>query len=175
MRGRAERSAHAAEVERWRAALSAARAEIERYRERDSFDALAAGMASPNPADVTRSERPAVAAPVPAAAAPAAAMGVSGGGSSDGLEPGNGLLDRIVLTRHWGYFMEGGSMPPHPAGRTGKASQAAGQPGGGHAPVAMHGVMHAHAPMHAPTLAFRQSQTTSQQPVGRLADGAWRR
>ena len=104
-RAAAERSTHSAEFERWRAALEASHAESDRYRRRNSFDALAATVKPPPP--------PAPPPPPPAPSSPA-------------IDPGNALLDRIVLNRHLDYF-----VPPTlpPGGRTetraehGQASQ----------------------------------------------------
>ena len=82
---RAERSAHAAEVERWKEALAAARAQSGR----NTFDALASSMAAARPGPAPAGAAPEqLAAPVDAA-----------------REPGNGLLDQLVLTRHWDYLM----------------------------------------------------------------------
>ena len=82
---RAERSAHAAEVERWKEALAAARA----HSGRNTFDALASSMAAARPGPAPAGAAPEqLAAPVDAA-----------------REPGNGLLDQLVLTRHWDYLM----------------------------------------------------------------------
>ena len=96
---------HAAEIERWRGALGAARADAEMYRQRNSHEALAtqatAAAARYPPLAATR------AAPPPPEPAAAEAQQQE---EADPLFGGNGLLDRIVLSRHWDYFMEG--RPP---------------------------------------------------------------
>ena len=105
-RSRNERSAHQAEIEKWKAALQSARNEIERYRTRNSFDSLAFNMSAqqqqqrlpPKPQLPPQPEPP---PPLP--------------------EPGNGLLDRIVLTKHWEYLMGPGAtshVPTISGGRT---------------------------------------------------------
>ena len=83
-RAKAERSNHASEIERWRAALEAARAESVRYRQEGALGDLFEMSAAP----------PYHSPPPPPPV-----------DESSEQSTGNGLLDRIVLTRHYDYFM----------------------------------------------------------------------
>ena len=106
---KSERAAHQVEIERLRNALMDAREQAQRYRQRNSFESLSGAMAqkpypqpraTPAPAPPSRHPQVQV-APTPGAVASAEALG-------------NGLLDRIVLTRHWEYFSVADGQPQPP-------------------------------------------------------------
>ena len=94
VRGEAERRKHQAEYERWRAMLAAARADGERFRRTSALGELFPTVTT-SPPQPSPPPPPPPPPPLPAEPAAMTPVGVSG----------NGLLDRIVLTRHLDYFM----------------------------------------------------------------------
>ena len=96
-----QRASHQSEIERWRSALVVAQKQSQRYRERNSYDAFADVVvsqpraASSPPSPPQPRPRPPPPPPPPSQEQPAAQEKSNGG---------DGLLDRIVLSRHLDYF-----------------------------------------------------------------------